>query len=265
MPSPPLSTGASRVGRRLVLAVVCGALAVEMSLRSIGSVPGRVSLPSMARRLALAVIPLSVALTLTGSPLAAGAPTVRAQAVASSLASSSASTTKRCAKGRPGTSRLKASDRAFLKRYLRCLLASEGFSAHAKDRIQLGYQAPYGSFAKAMAPTVAGFARAPKSDYNFPYINRKLQRRYDKFSEPFSRQWYTIIGGTSPPPPKVGSFPPLVASAKASMREFLRHAYTNKRNWPRVMAIDVVVQKGTWFHSGKSRNLRYIVLFYFQQ
>jgi hypothetical protein len=176
---------------------------------------------------------------------------------------STGSVIKQCAHGRPATYKLKGSDGKFLKSYLSCLLTADGLSAKNGDRVPLGYQKGEGSFPKVMAPTIAGFAAAPKSDATLSYVNSKLTPIYDKLSEPFPRQWYTFWGDTTPPPPTLAQLATHVASARAQLAAFTRSALNGHP--PKFLATDVVVQKGVWFHDGTGSNLRYFVLVYFQQ
>lgn len=176
---------------------------------------------------------------------------------------STASALQQCAQGRRASYKLKPSDGAFLKRYVNCLLTAEGLDANPGDRVPLGYEKGEGKFARVMAPTVRGFAVAPRSDATLTYVNSKLEVVYDRLSEPFPRTWYSFWGDTTPPSPTLLEIASHVASARAWLATVTRTMLHGRAH--KILATDVVVQKGVWFHDGTGTNLRYMVLVYVQQ
>ncbi len=175
-----------------------------------------------------------------------------------------------CGQGRPATYKLKDSDAAFVKQYLNCVLSADGLHAHPKDTIALigksyvssgpggavgGYTTIPTNFPKYMAPTIAGFVKASKSDYNFKYINAKLEDAYQKTNDGPIPGFYEYFQGTAPPSPTLAQ----VAAAFAPARSTIDQSYPHHRLPP--LVTDVVVQRGaSWFHDAPGVHLRILVL-----
>jgi hypothetical protein len=183
--------------------------------------------------------------------------------------SSTKSVMKRCDEGHAATYRLKPSDGVFLKNYLNCVLSSDGLHAHRNNTINLvgkswvsagpggavgGYREVPVSFPKYMAPTVAGFANATKSKENWDYINSKILAAYRKTADDAMPGYYTIYGDTARPSPTLAQIAAWIAPARTTIDK----PYTSGHTPP--LVIDVVVQKGVWFHDGHGANLRFMVL-----
>lgn len=113
---------------------------------------------------------------------------------------STATVVEQCAEGRAASYKLKASDAAFLKRYLNCVLSADGLHADPNDTIDVpgksyvittprgaagGYKNVPVSFAKYMAPTVADFAKASESDENWKYVDRRSEPPMRRPGTPF--------------------------------------------------------------------------------
>jgi hypothetical protein len=179
---------------------------------------------------------------------------------------STATVVKQCAQGRAPSYKLKTSDGAFLTKYLNCVLSADGLHAHPKNTIELfgksvgsggagGYSTVPTNFPEYMAPTIAGFAEAPESDENWNYINSKIGAAYQNTNDGPIPGFYTVYGDTAPPDiPKLIQVATWIAPARATIDK----SYTPGHQPP--LAIDVVVQKGAWFHDGAGTNLRFMVL-----
>jgi hypothetical protein len=177
--------------------------------------------------------------------------------LATASSASTPTVVKQCAQGRAASYKLKSSDKAFLEKYLSCVLGADGLGTNTTNTVSVsGEGCTSGSgcsanFATLMAPTIASFATAAKSDNNVNYINSKISAVYQNIDPP-TGDWYTIWGDTSPPSPTLAGVAAEIAPAYAPI----------VRGWTSApqLAIDIVVQKGAWFHSGRANNLRYMVL-----
>jgi hypothetical protein len=178
---------------------------------------------------------------------------------------STATVVKKCGQGRAASYKLKPSDAVFLRNFLNCVLSADGLHAHPKNTIGVYNNSPTGalsgspnttptSFPKFMAPTVAGFAKASKSDENWKYINSKVTAAYQETDAGVLPGFYTVYGDTTPPSPTLAQVATAIAPARRTIDKFYKAGHQPP------LAIDVVVQKGAWFHNGNGVNLRYMVL-----